>query len=100
MESAANGLGTCSCDYVMVHDAARPLVSRDLLVDGRRRTTPCTAGRRGGQHRREGRRRRDREGLFTTQTPQSFLAKGWSPSRYGASVKDDKLSPGLRRAGA
>ena len=30
-ESVMNGLAACSCDYVMVHDAARPLVSGALL---------------------------------------------------------------------
>ena len=98
-ESVMNGLAACSCDYVMVHDAARPLVSGGLLkklmeaTDERFGAVPVLpvaeavkridAGGRVGAV--------DREGLVTTQTPQSFFRKRLASvlERYGASVKDE-----------
>ena len=97
-DSVMNGLAACSCDYVMVHDAARPLVSGALLkklmeaTDERFGAVPvlpvAEAVKRVGAR---GVSAVDREGLFTTQTPQSFLRRPLMSAleRYGASAKDE-----------
>ena len=98
-ESVVNGLAACSCGYVMVHDAARPLVSGALL----KRLMEATDERVGAVPvlpiaeavkciGADGRvRAMDREGLFTTQTPQSFFRKPLMSAleRHGASAKDE-----------
>ena len=32
-ESVMNGLNACGCDYVMIHDAARPFVTREIIFN-------------------------------------------------------------------
>ena len=98
-ESVMNGLAACSCRYVMVHDAARPLVSGALLkalmeaTDERFGAVPvlpvADAIKRIGTGGRV--EAVDREGLFATQTPQSFFRRALMSvlEEHGASVKDE-----------
>jgi 2-C-methyl-D-erythritol 4-phosphate cytidylyltransferase/2-C-methyl-D-erythritol 2,4-cyclodiphosphate synthase len=80
-DSVKNGLKECTRDYVMVHDAARPFASPKLLRALAAQTDPETGAvpllplaeavkrvEPGGQIRAV-----DREGLYATQTPQSFF---------------------------
>ena len=78
-ESVLNGLLASSCDFVMVHDAARPFASQALL----RRLMEATSESIGAVpvlpvadalKRVTGNQVEavDREGLYLTQTPQSF----------------------------
>ncbi|MDR2529498.1 MAG: 2-C-methyl-D-erythritol 2,4-cyclodiphosphate synthase [Synergistaceae bacterium] len=80
-DSVKNGLKMCACDYVMVHDAARPFASPSLLQALAECTEPEVGAapllplaeavkrvERSGQIRAV-----DREGLYATQTPQSFF---------------------------
>ena len=92
-----------SCEFVAVHDAARPCLTTEL-VDARLRRGPAprggAAGRAGRRHDQAGRRRpihgRDdpRGGLFLAQTPQAFrrdlLVRAYANrARIGAGVTDD-----------
>ena len=79
-DSVRNGLAACRCDYVMIHDAARPFASETLLLDLMRNTDEAT-GAVPVMPIAEAVKRIDgtgnvqavnREGLFATQTPQSF----------------------------
>lgn len=98
-ESVMNGLAACSCDYVMVHDAARPLVSGALLkklmaaTDETFGAVPVLPIAEAVKRIDSGGRVAavDREGLFTTQTPQSFFRRSLISvlERHGASVKDE-----------
>ncbi|MDR1377582.1 MAG: 2-C-methyl-D-erythritol 2,4-cyclodiphosphate synthase [Synergistaceae bacterium] len=80
-DSVRNGLKAASCDYVLVHDAARPFASLGLLRALMERTTP-TVGAIPVMPITEAIKRLDgagkvltldREGLYATQTPQSFF---------------------------
>lgn len=99
-ESVMNGLAACSCDYVMVHDAARPLVGGALL----RRLMAATDEGVGAVpvlpiadalkriDAGSGRIRAvDREALFATQTPQSFCRTTLLSvlERHGTSFRDE-----------
>ena len=98
-ESVMNGLAVCSCPYVMVHDAARPLVSGALLkklmaaTDERFGAVPVLPVAEAVKRiDAEGRPSAvDREGLYATQTPQSFCRGPLTSAleRHGASVKDE-----------
>ncbi|MDR1377348.1 MAG: 2-C-methyl-D-erythritol 2,4-cyclodiphosphate synthase [Synergistaceae bacterium] len=80
-DSVRNGLRAATRDYVMIHDAARPFVSEKLLRALMERTTP-TAGAIPLMPASEAIKHIDpsgkihavdREGLYVTQTPQSFF---------------------------
>jgi 2-C-methyl-D-erythritol 4-phosphate cytidylyltransferase/2-C-methyl-D-erythritol 2,4-cyclodiphosphate synthase len=81
-DSVRNGLEAATCGYVMVHDAARPFASASLIRRLMEETTPET-GAVPVLPVAEALKRIDgtgvaaveREGLYTTQTPQSFSAK-------------------------
>ena len=77
--SVLNGLREASCDYVMVHDAARPFATHELFTELAARTDEHTGvvpvlpvsdalKRIDGQDITCV----DRDGLYITQTPQSF----------------------------
>ena len=77
--SVLNGLRAASCDYVLVHDAARPFATRELLTSLMSKTDEHSgvvpvlpvsdALKRIGD---EGISCISRDGLYITQTPQSF----------------------------
>ncbi|MBQ3376925.1 MAG: 2-C-methyl-D-erythritol 2,4-cyclodiphosphate synthase [Synergistaceae bacterium] len=78
-ESVMNGLNACTCDYVMIHDAARPFITREIIlnlinaVDEQTGAIPvmpvADAIKKLDE---EVITHVDRDGLFVTQTPQVF----------------------------
>ncbi|MDR1733129.1 MAG: 2-C-methyl-D-erythritol 2,4-cyclodiphosphate synthase [Synergistaceae bacterium] len=97
-ESVRNGLSLCSCDYVMVHDAARPFASPGLLADLMERTGETT-GAVPVLPLTEAVKRIEngkitvvpRENLYGTQTPQSFFRSALERvlEEHGAGVRDE-----------
>jgi 2-C-methyl-D-erythritol 4-phosphate cytidylyltransferase len=85
-ESVANALSLCTGDIVVVHDAARPLVSPGLIdavveelvaeedVAGVIAATPVTDTIKQASNGRQVERTIDRSGLWAVQTPQAFRA--------------------------
>jgi 2-C-methyl-D-erythritol 4-phosphate cytidylyltransferase len=85
-ESVANALSLCTGDIVVVHDAARPLVSPGLIdavveelaaeeeVAGVIAATPVTDTIKQASDGGRVERTLDRSGLWAVQTPQAFRA--------------------------
>lgn len=79
-ESVFNGLKVCECDYVLIHDAARPMISTDLInqtiemVKERRALTVATKTIDTIKEVEDGKivKTIDRSKLYNTQTPQAF----------------------------
>lgn len=78
-ESVMNGLNACGCDYVMIHDAARPFVTREIIfnlinaVDEETGAIPVIPVADAIKKLDEGIITHvNRDGLFITQTPQVF----------------------------
>ena len=77
--SVLNGVSACSCDVVLVHDAARPFASEDLFV-AVADATSATNGAIPVCHVTDALKRRDgnsvrpvdRDSLVAAQTPQGF----------------------------
>jgi 2-C-methyl-D-erythritol 4-phosphate cytidylyltransferase/2-C-methyl-D-erythritol 2,4-cyclodiphosphate synthase len=101
-DSVRNGLEAAGCGYVMVHDAARPFASASLLRRLAEETTPETGAvpvlpvaeaikRIDGT----GVRAVDREGLYITQTPQSFFRETLIRVLKGSGVFRDEAEAWL-----
>lgn len=101
-ESVQNGLAVCAHGYVMVHDAARPFADRALLralMDNTSETTgaipvmPLAEAVKRIDRSGSGEcvSAVDRDGLYATQTPQSFSRETLIRvlRKYGTSVKDE-----------
>ncbi len=101
-DSVQNGLAACTCEFVMVHDAARPFASRRLLLNLMENTTPVAGAvpvmplaeaikRIGPKKTSQRVEAVDRDGLYATQTPQSFHRNTLARvlKEHGASVKDE-----------
>ena len=85
-ESVANALALCGGEIVVVHDAARPLVTAGLIdavvqelaadedAAGVIAATPVTDTVKQASDGREVERTLDRSGLWAVQTPQAFRA--------------------------
>ncbi len=85
-ESVANALALCSGEFVVVHDAARPLVTPGLIdamveelaavedAAGVIAATPVTDTIKQVGDERQVERTLDRSGLWAVQTPQAFRA--------------------------
>jgi 2-C-methyl-D-erythritol 4-phosphate cytidylyltransferase len=86
-ESVANALALCAGDIVVVHDAARPLVTSELIdamvaelaaeedAAGVIAATPVTDTIKQATDRGQVERTLDRSGLWAVQTPQAFRAE-------------------------
>jgi 2-C-methyl-D-erythritol 4-phosphate cytidylyltransferase len=86
-ESVANALALCGGEIVVVHDAARPLVTPGLIdavvqelaaeqdVAGVIAATPVTDTVKQASDTGEVERTLDRSGLWAVQTPQAFRAE-------------------------
>jgi 2-C-methyl-D-erythritol 4-phosphate cytidylyltransferase len=82
-ESVFNGLKACKCDYVLIHDAARPMVSPELInqvieeVKVKKALTVATKTVDTIKEVEDGKiiRTIDRAKLYNTQTPQAFEYK-------------------------
>ena len=97
-ESVRNGLVASSRDYVMVHDAARPFASVDLLRRLMESVSPTVGAvpvmpvsEALKSICEDGVRAVDRDGLYATQTPQVFFREMLLKilSERGAAFKDE-----------
>ncbi|MBQ7195781.1 MAG: 2-C-methyl-D-erythritol 2,4-cyclodiphosphate synthase [Synergistaceae bacterium] len=83
-ESVLNGLNAAACDYVLIHDAARPFAKKNLFLalmnatdefTGAIPVLPVADALKKIDEEGEKISIVNREGLFITQTPQSFHRK-------------------------
>ncbi len=99
-ESVFNGLKASECDYVLIHDGARPMISTDLInsaieeVKTKKALTVATKTIDTIKEVIEGKivRTIDRAKLYNTQTPQAFeynLIKNAHMKLYGQNFTDD-----------
>ena len=108
-ESVMNGLNACSCDYVMIHDAARPFISHEVIlnlieaVNEETGAVPVVPVADAIKKRDKNNiiTHVDRDGLFITQTPQVFYRKKLIEviKEFGMSAKDEAeawLDAGLK----
>ncbi len=98
--SVFNGLKAADCDYVLIHDAARPMISTDLvnqtieMVKEKNALTVATKTIDTIKEVEDGKivRTIDRAKLYNTQTPQAFkyeLIKDAHTKLYGQNFTDD-----------
>lgn len=98
--SVFNGLKAADCDYVLIHDAARPMISIDLvnqtieMVKEKNALTVATKTIDTIKEVEDGKivRTIDRAKLYNTQTPQAFkyeLIKDAHTKLYGQNFTDD-----------
>lgn len=99
-ESVFNGLKASECDYVLIHDGARPMISTDLInsaieeVKTKKALTVATKTIDTIKEVIDGKivRTIDRAKLYNTQTPQAFeynLIKDAHMKLYGKNYTDD-----------
>ncbi len=99
-ESVFNGIKTAECDYVLIHDGARPMISTDLInsaieeVKTKKALTVATKTIDTIKEVIDGKiiRTIDRAKLYNTQTPQAFeynLIKNAHMKLYGQNFTDD-----------
>lgn len=99
-ESVFNGLKASECDYVLIHDGARPMISTDLInlaieeVVTKKALTVATKTIDTIKEVQDGKiiRTIDRAKLYNTQTPQAFqydLIKDAHIKLYGQNFTDD-----------
>lgn len=99
-ESVFNGLRVSNCDYVLIHDAARPMVTVDLInfaiemVEDKKALTVATKTIDTIKEVVDGKivRTIDRSKLYNTQTPQAFeykLIKSAHEKLIGQNFTDD-----------
>lgn len=99
-ESVFNGLRADECDYVLIHDAARPMISTDLInlaieeVISKKALTVATKTIDTIKEVQDGKiiRTIDRSKLYNTQTPQAFqydLIKDAHVKLFRQSFTDD-----------
>lgn len=98
--SVFNGLKAADCDYVLIHDAARPMISTDMvnqtieMVKDKNALTVATKTIDTIKEVEDGKiiRTIDRSKLYNTQTPQAFkyeLIKDAHTKLYGQNFTDD-----------
>ena len=98
--SVYNGLKAGECDYVLIHDGARPMISTDLvnqtieMVKDKKALTVATKTIDTIKEVVDGKiiRTIDRAKLYNTQTPQAFsyhLIKKAHDKLYGQNFTDD-----------
>lgn len=99
-ESVFNGLNASECDYVLIHDGARPMITTDLVnsaieeVKTKKALTVATKTIDTIKEVIDGKiiRTIDRAKLYNTQTPQAFeynLIKDAHKKLYGQNFTDD-----------
>lgn len=98
--SVFNGLKQCECDYVLIHDGARPMISTDLvnqtieMVKDKKALTVATKTIDTIKEVENGKiiKTIDRAKLYNTQTPQAFdykLIKSAHEKLQGQNYTDD-----------
>ena len=99
-ESVYNGIKACECDYVLIHDAARPMITTDLIntaideVVFKNALTVATKTIDTIKEVVDGKivKTIDRSKLYNTQTPQAFrydLIKDAHEKLSGQNFTDD-----------
>ena len=99
-ESVFNGIKACECDYVLIHDAARPMITTDLIntaideVVFKNALTVATKTIDTIKEVVDGKivKTIDRSKLYNTQTPQAFrydLIRDAHEKLSGQSFTDD-----------
>lgn len=99
-ESVFNGIKACECDYVLIHDAARPMITTDLIntaideVVFKNALTVATKTIDTIKKVVDGKivKTIDRSKLYNTQTPQAFkydLIKDAHEKLSGQNFTDD-----------
>lgn len=99
-ESVSNGLNAIDCDYVLIHDAARPMITPEIinnaieLVQKQKAVTVMTKTIDTIKEVQNGKiiRTIDRSKLYNTQTPQAFefqLIKTAHEKLKGQNFTDD-----------
>ena len=99
-ESVFNGIKACECDYVLIHDAARPMITTDLIntaideVIFKNALTVATKTIDTIKEVVDGKivKTIDRSKLYNTQTPQAFkynLIKDAHEKLSGQNFTDD-----------
>ena len=99
-ESVFNGIKACECDYVLIHDAARPMITTDLIntaideVVFKNALTVATKTIDTIKEVVDGKivKTIDRSKLYNTQTPQAFrydLIREAHEKLLGQSFTDD-----------
>ena len=99
-QSVFNGLQSSECDYVLIHDGARPMITTDLInlaieeVITKKALTVATKTIDTIKEVTDGKiiRTIDRSKLYNTQTPQAFeynLIKDAHQKLYGQNFTDD-----------
>ena len=99
-ESVFNGIKACECDYVLIHDAARPMITTDLIntaideVVFKNALTVATKTIDTIKEVVDGKivKTIDRSKLYNTQTPQAFkydLIKNAHEKLSGQNFTDD-----------
>ena len=98
--SVYNGLKICNCDYVLIHDGARPMISKELInqtiemVKEKKALTGATKTLDTIKEVQDGKivKTIDRSKLYNTQTPQAFeykLIKSAHEKFLGQNYTDD-----------
>ena len=99
-ESVFNGIKACECDYILIHDAARPMITTDLIntaideVVFKNALTVATKTIDTIKEVVDGKivKTIDRSKLYNTQTPQAFrydLIREAHEKLLGQSFTDD-----------
>lgn len=99
-ESVFNGLQASECDYVLIHDGARPMITTDIInlaieeVITKKALTVATKTIDTIKEVSDGKiiKTIDRAKLYNTQTPQAFeynLIKNAHQKLYGQNFTDD-----------
>jgi len=99
-ESVFNGLKASECDFVLIHDAARPMITTDIInsaveeVPIKKALTVATKTIDTIKEVENGKiiKTIDRAKLYNTQTPQAFeynLIKNAHKKLYGQNYTDD-----------
>lgn len=99
-QSVFNGLKACECNYVLIHDGARPMITPDLInsaidmVKDKKALTVATKTIDTIKEVADGKiiRTIDRSKLYNTQTPQAFeynLIKSAHEKLAGQNFTDD-----------
>lgn len=99
-QSVFNGLKACECNYVLIHDGARPMITTDLInraidmVKDKKALTVATKTIDTIKEVADGKiiKTIDRSKLYNTQTPQAFeynLIKSAHEKLAGQNFTDD-----------
>ena len=87
-DSVYNGLCAADCDYVLIHDGARPLVNTDIIertIDAVKKYDACTTG----MPVKDTIKRSDEEGMVADTLPRKSLWQIQTPQAFRYSIIKD-----------